>query len=239
MYNYSGHKNLEIVASRQRFNNWMYGQIASNLDGDILEVGSGLGVFSERIIDNIMHSEKTLTLTDSSIAYINDLRKRFVKQENIFFHKLDLDCEDDYEAVGYYRFDTIMVLNVIEHVRNDEYAFRQFHRMLRRNGMLIALVPSYKSLYNVIDRSIGHHRRYSKKEIRLMAENCSFLVQGIHYFNLAGILGWYLNGNVLRKADLSTHAFAIYDRLVPIWKCLDKLTLQRIGLSMICYLKKL
>lgn len=244
MHEYIGHRNLEIVSSRRRFNSWMYEQISSTLNGNILEVGSGLGIFSEMVINDMMMMEDSkkitsLMITDSSHSYVNSLRSKFEGFKNrVFFHKLDLECKGDYDAVGYNRFDTIIALNVIEHVRDDGFVFRQFHRLLRKGGMLVVLVPSYKFLYNAIDESIGHHRRYTKKELHAMVQNSAFLVERIHYFNMAGVLGWYINGNLFRKAALDTHAFAIFDRLVPVWKAIDTISLRRIGLSMICSMKK-
>jgi 2-polyprenyl-3-methyl-5-hydroxy-6-metoxy-1,4-benzoquinol methylase len=170
---YSGHENLEIVSQNNPFNNWMYDEILPGLKGDILEVGSGIGTFSEKIIRDFPLSH--ITLTDISLAYVKRLEKRFSKSNNnnddddnnISICKLDLNCKEDYDKIGYERFDSIIAINVLEHVENDIYALQQLHKLLKNGGMLIILVPCHKFLYNIIDKKIGHLRRYSKKDLEL------------------------------------------------------------------------
>jgi len=235
---YVGHKNLEIISSvSNQFNNWIYEKMVGRLRGSILELGSGLGVFSERIVRDMGTSE--IILTDKSLSYLNNLEKKFINRTNVTVSKLDLECITDYQQIGYNKFDTIVAINVLEHVKNDDFVFEQLYRMLRKNGTIILLVPSYKFLYNHIDLEIGHQRRYTKKELQTKIQKCQFIIEKIQSFNLAGILGWYVNGTLLQNSAISTEAMTLFDHLVPFWKFLDCITFNKIGLSIICYLSKL
>jgi len=236
-HDYIGHKNLEVISSSQGFNSWIYEKIIGSLYGSVLEIGSGLGVFSEKIVRDMNNSD--ITLTDKSLSYLSDLEKRFANRRNVTVYKLDLDCITDYELIGYAKFDTILAINVLEHVKNDEFVLTQLYRMLKKNGTIILLVPSYKFLYNNIDLAIGHQRRYTKKELRTKIQKCQFIIEGIQSFNLGGVLGWYVNGNLLQNSTISAQAVTLFDHFLPFWKLLDHITFKKIGLSIICYLRRI
>jgi 2-polyprenyl-3-methyl-5-hydroxy-6-metoxy-1,4-benzoquinol methylase len=238
---YSGHENLEIVSQNKRFNNWMYNEILPGLKGDILEVGSGIGTFSEKIIRDLPLSH--ITLTDISLPYVKKLEERFSKSNNnntnnISTYKLDLNCKADYEKIGYERFDSIIAINVLEHVEDDIFALQQLYKMLKNEGILITLVPCHKFLYNVIDTNVGHFRRYTKKDLELKIRKTRFSIERMFYFNMLGIIGWYVNGNLAKNPKINSNACKLFDRIVPLLKNVEEKTGKKIGLSIICYLKK-
>jgi SAM-dependent methyltransferase len=251
---YSGHSNLEITSQNRRFNNWLYKKISPGLKkvGNILEIGSGLGTYSEMIIQDMStyssssssstlsfcSSSSHITITDISTTYLEKLQKSFSSSRNVSVSRLDLDCRADYDKIGYEKFDSIVALNVLEHVEKDEFALQQLYKMLKNEGMLIILVPCHKFLYNVIDKSVGHYRRYTKKELVYKIRKSHFTIERIFYFNMLGIAGWYLNGNLAKNAQINSAASKIFDRLVPFSEFLERITRHKIGLSLICYLKK-
>ena len=232
---YVGHENLETATQRKNFTKWVYEAIFSGLKGDILEVGSGLGTFSEHIIRDFPDS--SVTLSDISLSYIQNLKEKF-SGKNVTVCKLDLNVQEDYEDIGYEKFDSIIAVNVLEHVKNDELALQQLYKMLRKNGILIVLVPANKFLYNVIDKSIGHWRRYTKNELETKIKNTKFSVEKMFSFNMLGMVGWYVNGNLCKKAVINKKASKVFDKLVPVMKVVEKILRRRIGLSIICYSKK-
>ncbi len=238
---YSGHENLEIVSQSNRFNNWMYNEILPGLKGDVLEVGSGIGTFSQKIIRDLPLSH--ITLTDISLPYVKKLEERFSKSNNnntnnISTYKLDLNCKADYEKIGYERFDSIIAINVLEHVEDDIFALQQLYKMLKNEGILIILVPCHKFLYNVIDTNVGHFRRYTKKDLELKIRKTRFSIERMFYFNMVGIIGWYVNGNIAKNPKINSNACKLFDRIVPLLKNVEEKTGKKIGLSIICYLKK-
>jgi SAM-dependent methyltransferase len=239
-HDYSGNTNLEIISENYRFNDWMFRQVNKGLtktNGNVLEVGSGLGTFSEKIIHNRSPGSK-IVLTDISDKYLLGLKEKYSSYKNVTVRKLDLDNGEDYRNIGYELFDFIIALNVLEHIKDDQFALRELHKMLRKNGVLVVLVPCHKFLYNVIDANVGHYRRYDKKELVQKVNMAHFHLERISYFNMLGIVGWFLNGNLCKEPKINRYASKCFDRLVPIQRCLDKVILNSIGLSIICYLKK-
>ena len=245
IFHYSGHENLEIDVCRTHFNNWIYKEIFPGLKGDILEVGSGIGTFSQKIIRDVQNSH--ITLTDISLPYVKKLEERFSKSNdgnninndnNISICKLDLNCKADYEKIGYEKFDSIIAINVLEHVEDDIFALQQLYKMLKSEGILIILVPCHKFLYNVIDTNVGHFRRYTKKDLELKIRKTRFSIERMFYFNMLGIIGWYINGNIAKNPKINSSASKLFDRIVPLLKYVEAMTGKKIGLSIICHLKK-
>src|SRR5215208_7155623 len=132
---YLGHENLELLSQRYRFNDWLFNEISHGLHGDLLEVSSGIGTFTEKLINRFPNSQ--LTLTDISPMYIRDLKEKYSNNQNISVCKLDLNNKRDYESIGYKKFDSIITINVLEHVENDEFALVQLFNMLKENGILV------------------------------------------------------------------------------------------------------
>lgn len=233
---YIGHENLELMSDSHRFNNWMYEEILPPLFGDILEIGSGIGTFSDILIKDFPNAN--LTFTDISPIYVEKLKKKYSMKRNIAIHGLDLNKKIDYQRIGYEKFDSILAVNVLEHVENDEFAIAQLYEMLKEKGNLVVLVPCHKFLYNVIDRKIGHFRRYTKEELADKIRKTGFSIDRIFYFNTVGLIGWYLNGNLLKNPKVSGTGLRILDSAVPVLKNVERIFGKRIGLSVICYAKK-
>jgi 2-polyprenyl-3-methyl-5-hydroxy-6-metoxy-1,4-benzoquinol methylase len=236
MVDYEGHENLETAIKRKNFTKWVREETFSELKGNILEIGSGLGTYSEQIIKNNPNSK--ITLSDISSLYVENLKKSFLSNSVKVF-KLDLNNKDDFKEIGYDKFDSIIAINVLEHVKDDKFAFSELYKMLKNDGTLIILVPANKFLYNIIDKSIGHWRRYTKKELRNKLVEKNFVMEKIYSFNILGMFGWFLNGNIFKKREINKNASSLFDKLVPIMKILEKYSGRPFGLSIICYCKKL
>lgn len=235
MSEYLGHDSLKETAQKHNFNNWLYEQIVSGIKGDILEVGSGIGIYSEKIIRDFPHSQ--ITLSDISDKYVDNLKTKF-PQSNVSFFKLDLDSKSDYENIGFDKFDTIIAINVLDNVKNDQFALQQLYKMLKKDGMLLLLLPAHKFLYNQLDANIGRLRRYALEELKQKIETTNFEIIRLFHFNLMGVIGWYLNGKSGKSPKINDNAFKIFNRMIPVSKAIEKITMKKLGLSVICYLKK-
>ena len=235
MSEFEGHENLETVSNSENFNNWMYEEIFPGLKGDILEIGSGQGAYSKRVIRDFPESK--ITLTEISTSYLENLKRDF-SSNNVNVAKLDLNNKKDFENIGYEKFDSIFGLNVLEHVEDDIFALNQLFKMLKNDGNLIILVPCYKFLFNVIDENVGHWRRYTKKELESKLQKTNFDLQKIFSFNFLGIIGWYINGNICKNPQINPKATKVFDKIIPIEKHLEKIFGKKIGLSIITISKK-
>ena len=227
-----GQKTLEAISSAHRFNDWMVNTIKPFCKGHVLEVGCGIGNISKLLIKNNFK----VTLSDYSDQYFDILRKDFGdngKIENI--HKVDL-VEKNFESVNanlLSKFDTIIAMNVVEHIFDDHMAIRNCRKMLAPGGHLIILVPAYQLLFNSFDKELVHFRRYTKKTLTKLFEDENFEIIHKQYFNAAGIAGWYVNGSILKKKLIPEDQMKLFDKLVPAFKLVDKLIANQAGLSVI------
>jgi SAM-dependent methyltransferase len=113
--------------------------------------------------------------------------------------------------------DSIVLVNVLEHVAEDRALLSDVHEVLTPGGTLLLLVPALSLLYGTLDVAFGHHRRYSKPSLADKLREAGFQILVLSYFNLPGILGWFLTGQVLRRRTLEPRHVRLYDRWVVPW----------------------
>ena len=131
------------------------------------------------------------------------------------------------------KFDTIIALNVVEHIENDNEAIQNCYQMLKPNGKLIILVPAFQKLYNTLDKELGHFRRYTKISLGNLLEKENLKVVHTSYFNSTGIPGWFFAGSILRRKLIPENELLIFNKLVSIFRLFDKITKYYFGLSVI------
>jgi SAM-dependent methyltransferase len=228
-----GQCTLETLAGAPNFNRWMFETIAPFCASPVLEVGSGIGNISSFLLDAGFAAH----LSDLRPHYCRRLRSAFGTHPGCLgVHQLDLVAPDfeQTHAPLLGRFGTVFALNVVEHIADDVRALANCRRLLRPGGHLIVLVPAGAWLYNRLDRELGHYRRYSRHTLeQALVEAGGLDVLRSFCFNLAGTLGWFVSGTLLRNRTPSAALVKLYDRLVWLFQAVDRLTLNRLGLSVI------
>jgi hypothetical protein len=112
-------------------------------------------------------------------------------------------------------------------------AIANCRKFLKKGGKLIILVPSYQKLFNNFDIELGHYRRYTIQKLQRVFVLNNLEIIHKQYFNFIGTLGWYFNGNFLKKKSIPGGQMKLYNILVPIFKVIDKVISNKIGLSTI------
>jgi SAM-dependent methyltransferase len=220
-----GAATLERIATASRYNRWMFDRLRPWVGRRVLEIGAGIGNMSAFLMDR-----ERVVLTDSEPFYLGRLRERFADRPEVMVTELRLPAVD--ARLGAERFDTVIGLNVLEHIEDDAATLRALHGLLQPGGRLVLLVPSLRALYGTLDEALGHFRRYAPAELSAKLGAAGFRVRHLEYFNLAGILGWWLMGRVLRRRVISPAALHGYELLVPLFR-LERLLPWRIGQSLI------
>ena len=233
-----GLSTLESLSAADRLNDWMFESIYPFTKGRILEIGSGIGNISECFVK----SGTPITLSDYSDHYCNYLDNKFAAEPLVIgIYQIDL-ADEDFETrynllIG--RFDTVFALNVVEHIKDDHLAIANCKKLLKPGGHLIILVPAWQTLYNNFDRSLEHYRRYTRRTVTHLFQSQGLDILHTWYFNLAGILGWFVSGTILRKKELPSGQIGLYNKLVPFFRVVDQVTFNKVGLSVIIVGKKL
>jgi SAM-dependent methyltransferase len=220
-----GATTLERLADAQAFNRWMFERIAPWIGERVLEVGSGIGNISRFLV-----GRPCVVLTDTEPTYRRQLADRFAATSGVRVAALTLpDVPPD---LADQRFDTIVCLNVLEHIEHDRAALVAMRGLLAPGGRLVLLVPALPALYGTLDESLGHYRRYTRPLLRERYAECGLTLRRLEYFNLVGIPGWWLVGRVLRRPLIPTGSLKVYNWLVPLAR-LERLVPWRIGQSLI------
>ena len=226
-----GHDILHSLSKAHRFNAWMTDTVRPWVGNRVLEIGAGLGNITSKMIPRASYSP-----SDIDPLYLDYLTNRFANYASIDVRKVDLEKDADFdEVVG--SFDTVLCLNVLEHVPDSDRALRNMYRALEPGGNAIILVPRGQWLYGSLDRVLEHVKRYSPTDLSDSCARAGFDIERLISFNRVGVLPWFLNGRILRKTRFGKFQLKIYDSLVWLWRIVDRL-IPLPGLSVICIARK-
>ncbi len=203
----------------------------SHLFGNrILEIGSGNGNFTRFLM-----GRELVVATDCSNNHLNTIKRRFVESDHFRMHFFDATQEPD-ETLKQYNLDTVICLNVLEHIEDDVQALTNMRKLLVPGGRLILLVPSIKALYGSLDKGLDHYRRYSRKELLERVQQAGFEVEDTFYFNMWGVPGWFLNSVILRRKVLPKFQLYFFTLFHPLVK-LERFFKTPFGLSVVTIAK--
>lgn len=214
-----------LAAAAPRYNAWLIERVLPWVGRRVLEIGAGVGTMSAFLTDR-----ERVVLTDTNAGYLERLQARFAGHPQVRVAALRLPAAGgDLQTE---RLDTIICLNVLEHVRDDEPSLATMFQLLQPQGRLVLLVPSLPAIYGTLDRALGHFRRYTPSELRQKYRAAGFRMRHLEYFNMAGIPGWWFTGRVLRRELIPTGSLRWYDALVPLFR-LERFLPWRLGQSLI------
>lgn len=220
---------LESMSQAVWYNHWTLQKFEQNLKGNILEVGCGIGNF-------------TNTLARFGRIWAFDINNEHVKQtEKLVDGEIRVGFGDIENGKYFFKdqkFDTIVCLNVLEHIKDDSAALNNLFKLLKKEGRLILLVPSHQFLFGEIDKSIGHFRRYAKSQIVSKLEQTGFKIVSLRSLNFLGALGWFIAGKVLRLNTVGDTNVKIFNLIAPFILPLEDLFEPPIGTSILIIAKK-
>jgi 2-polyprenyl-3-methyl-5-hydroxy-6-metoxy-1,4-benzoquinol methylase len=203
--------------------------IKKYLKGDILEVGAGCGSFTKNYLNKSINS---VTLTELDKKNILDLKKKFKKNTNIKI--LNKTIEEVNE-----KFDSIIYLHVLEHIKNDEQEILNATKRLNKNGFLIIMVPAHQKIYSNLDRAVGHFRRY---EIEFFNKNFKSLKKiNVKFLDTMGYFLYLFNKFFFKKEVYpSKFKIFIWDKIfTPLTIIVDFIFRYRFGKCILVIYKKL
>lgn len=226
-----GYYILQSVRRARGFNRWMFSQFNKYVGKRVYEAGCGIGNFTELLL-----SKERLVCVDYDPFYVEMIGRRFGHLENVRTDRVDLSAREENRPIAREHLDTVISLNVVEHIERDDDVLGHFYDILTPGGHAIILVPAHPWLFTGCDEALGHFRRYTEDELRSKLLSAGFEVASIQQFNRLGVFGWWLNGKMGRR-DLSPYQMKLYERLLPIAKVMDKVGVGP-GLSIIAVGRK-
>jgi SAM-dependent methyltransferase len=204
---------LDNLDDAHNYRQWIFEMIEPTLGPRVLEAGAGHGTFTE-----LLARGRDVTATDLSPRCARELRGRFENRPEVTV--LECDLVGSREAGP---FDTAVLINVLEHIDDDNGALTELSEQLTPGGRLALWVPAHMQLYSDFDRAIGHYRRYRRDDLRRQLEDAGFVVDDIRYVNLIGAFAWWVVARQLHRAPTGKAGVTIFDRFfIPVIRLLER-----------------
>tara|TARA_E500000331_G_C17001387_1_gene602177 strand:- start:64 stop:744 length:681 start_codon:yes stop_codon:yes gene_type:complete len=224
--NYPG-KELEIFDKAVFWRKYIYFLVKRYLKDGLLEVGAGIGSFTKNYKDNL----NNITLTELDTENLKKLKKRFKRSR--------INIKLQYTSKIKKKFNTILYMNVLEHIKNDKKEINVALGKLKKNGHLVILVPAHNELYTRFDKEIGHFRRYKIKFFEKLKLKSS-KVEKLIYLDCLGFFLYFLNKKFYKDEIYpSKNKIFIWDKIfIPLTFFLDLFSNYRFGKNLLCIIKK-
>lgn len=225
-----GHATLESLGLAPSVSAWMLSTFRPFLGNDVFEAGCGSGNLTSHLLGS-----KSLRVVDIDPVHVRSVQKKFGHLENVHASVADLESAstyDDLESV-----DSVLCVNVLEHMDKPDLALEGFCRVIRPGGYALILVPAHEWLFSAADTALEHRKRYTTTEVSEMLVSAGFEVQKCHEFNRLGVLGWYTN-KVMGRTTITKLQARLFGLLLPLAKVIERLTFLP-GLSVVAVGRRL
>jgi 2-polyprenyl-3-methyl-5-hydroxy-6-metoxy-1,4-benzoquinol methylase len=214
---------------------WQLDQFRPWLGQRILEVGCGVGG-----IVSLLGPRERIVGLDVERDVLEHARERFADRPECSFAVADVAAlsEAQLDELAAERFDTVLCVNALEHMRDDIGGLRALERLLAPGGTLALLMPAHNALYGRYDLLDGHWRRYDKGYLRTLLKHTRLSLLRMYYFNAAGAIGWWIQYRLLRRSVHDESHFGWMNRLIPLLRPLESWIKPPFGLSLVAVCRR-
>jgi SAM-dependent methyltransferase len=231
------------MASITRYHEYLWSHVRPCLGDRVMEIGVGFGQYTRRMLAE----GRRVLGCDLDMGHLEQLRSS-TPSPLLEVQQLDLDGPEPARAAAAgFAPDTVVLLNVLEHVRLHEQALAFLHQVAAPGGQIVLIVPSLGFLQNGLDREAGHHRRYSRASLARALKTAGWEITSLRYINLPGVPGWLVAGWIGRASRSATDLNApstnwllrFYDRFfVGLSRLTDPAAARIAGLSLLAVARK-
>ena len=211
-----GQKILHQLDKATRFNEWMADEIRGSLGDSVLEIGGGIGNLTAKLCQR-----DTYYVTDADPLYRLHLERRFAGRPGVSALKVDITEPADFRPLRS-GVDTVVCLNVLEHIDDDLAALKNMRLSLKPGGRLVLLVPNLPWAYGSIDELAGHRRRYLRAGLHALLGEAGYTVETISDFNRVSLPAWVWNGRVVKRKTFGRVQLKLFDTFVWLFRRIDR-----------------
>ena len=214
-----GHVTLARLAKLEPYNRWLVGRFAHAVGRRVLEIGAGFGNLTRHFAERNPRepARELVVASDVDPVAVEYLKGTFRDNPivRVASYRFPL-TPSDREGLRALAIDTIVCCNVLEHIEDDESALADMASILPAGGRLVLLVPALAWLYGTLDEHLRHFRRYEKEGLEEKLSRAGFTIEDCRYVNRIGILGWFVNGRLLRRRVLPKTQIRAFRLFLPL-----------------------
>jgi glycosyltransferase involved in cell wall biosynthesis len=210
-----GSRILTELEHARRFNRWMGKTLRPFVGDKVLEIGAGIGNLTAQFIPRDHY-----VASDINPHYLRYLQSYAFGKPYLDILKINAEEPDDFNGLEE-KFDTVLMINVLEHVNDEMKALDNIKRALAPGGRAIILVPQHPRIYGSLDEVLQHRERYSLKKLNDSMTEAGFRIEKIFDFNSVSVPGWWLNGRLLKRTKFSRVQLKGLDMLMPLLARID------------------
>ena len=219
---------LEHFDSSENFRKYQYRLISKFINRNVAEVGPGNGSNAKMYIKNC----KRLELFEPEKKLYLNLKKVFKKYKKVKIkNKIFKKSKNKYNSILY--------LDVIEHIKNDKHELSKAYHSLKKNGYLVINVPAFQILYSKFDKDIGHQKRYVKNDFLILSKNLKFKIHYMKYYDSIGfflsLISKFFSSEYKKNFKLK---IKIWNFLINFSRVIDYLFAYSFGKSLLVIIKK-
>jgi SAM-dependent methyltransferase len=230
-FSYSGTE-LEAVGEAKNYYQWIVDTFASHVGQRPVEAGAGIGTVSDLILRRTVPRE--LVLIEPASENVSGLQRRFHGDGRVRVHHGYLE-----DIAGSLKADSVIAVNVLEHVEKDADFLRAAHTALVPGGALLLLVPALPVLFGSLDRAFDHYRRYTRSGLRSRLLDAGFEIRMLYYLNMIGVAAWFVSGRIFHRSTLGRSQVRFYDRwVIPGLRAIETRFQPPIGQSLLAIARK-
>jgi len=223
----------ERMRAAQRYFEWQARLAKAELGRRVLEVGCGMGNFSDHLRDRDL-----VVGIDVDENCVERWKERFSNRAHYSGFLLNAE-NPEFCQLKRYEPDSVVCLNVLEHIDRHDLVLKHMWNVLPAGGRVVLMVPAFESLYGEIDARLGHYRRYTRRSLSAVAEGAGFRLRRLRYMNVVGFFGWWANAKIFKRSEQSAEQIAFFDSyVVPIQSRLESWISPPFGQSIIATLEK-
>jgi len=213
-----GRGHLHNITGTPQYVQWLTRLLRPHLGDRVLEVGAGIGNLAGRM----MGKRQIYVAGEKDPLYLHALRNRFLRTPNVQVRSLDPEIPAACDALPG-TFDTAIAASVLEYSSDPGAIVKNLASKLAPGGRLLIIVPSHKSLFCNLDRTIGHKQRFDTGELGRLMIDAGLEVTSIRGFNSMGFLVWAINGKLFGSKRLNRFTLKMFDKTVWFWRRIDPL----------------
>lgn len=218
---------LKYFDRAYNFRNYQFSLIKKYIKKNVAEIGPGSGLVLKKYIKQC----KNIDLYEPDKKLFRNLKKKFKNKKIILKNKI---------FKTYKKYDTIIILDVLEHIPNDKSEIQKIINSLKKGGFLIINVPAFNLIYSKFDKDIGHFRRYNKRNIKKKIQGLKFLEYKMFYYDSLGFVLSLMSKIFIGKKYKYQFEkkIKLWDILIPISKIIDFFIFNSFGKSLCIIIKK-